>query len=69
MYILMDMKYFYLSIHMDRSEYIMIQNSMIPQKFVDKYNFTEKAHNGYIFAWVTKGIYGLPKQDGSQMTP
>ena len=32
---------------------------MIPQGFVDKYNLTEKAHNGYIFARVTKGMYGL----------
>ena len=36
----------------------MIQISMVPQEFVEKYNLKEKAHNGYIFAWVTKGMYG-----------
>ena len=39
----------------------MIQISMIPKQFVEKYNLTEKAHNGYIFARVTKGIYVLPQ--------
>ena len=56
-YICMDVKYFYLNNQMDRAEYIMIHISMIPQEFVDKCNLTEKSHNGYIFAWVTKGIY------------
>ena len=46
---------------MDRAEFIMIQISMTPQDFVDKYNLIEKAHSGYIFAWETKGIYGLPQ--------
>ena len=46
---------------MDGSEYIMIQISMIPQEFVDKYNLNEKLQNGYIFARVNKGVYGLPQ--------
>ena len=46
---------------MDRSEYIMIKISMIPQEFIDKYNLEDKVHNGYIFSRVTKGVYGLPK--------
>ena len=29
-----------------------------------KYNLAEKAHNGYIYTRVTKGMYVLPKQDG-----
>ena len=37
---------------------------MIPQEFVEKYNLQEKAHNGYIYARVTKGIYGPPPQSG-----
>ena len=37
----------------------MIQISMIPQEFVDKYNLTEKANNGCIFERVAKGMYGL----------
>ena len=41
----------------------MIQISMIPQEFVKKYNLKRKLHNGYIFAQVTKGVYGF-KQAG-----
>ena len=33
---------------------------MIPQEFLDKYNLQEKSHNVYIYARVTKGMYGLP---------
>ena len=54
---------------MDRKKYIMIQISMIPQEFVEKYNLAEKAHNGYIYARVTKGMYIIPKQDVYHMTP
>ena len=46
---------------MDKAEYIMINISMIPPKCVDKYNFKEKSHNGYIFTRLTKGVYGLPQ--------
>ena len=46
---------------MDRDKYIMIQLSMIPQEFVEIYNLAEKAHNGYIYASATKGIYGPPQ--------
>ena len=45
-YMCMDVKYFYLNDLMDRDEYIMIQISMIPQEFVEKYNLAEKSHNG-----------------------
>ena len=34
---------------------------MMPQEFVEKYNFTEKSHNKYIYARVTKEMYGLPQ--------
>ena len=57
----MDVKYFYLNNHIDRDEYTMIHISMIPQEFVEKYNLTEKEHNGYIYARVKKGMYGLPQ--------
>ena len=57
----MDVKYFYLNNHMDRDECIMMKISMIPQEFVEKYNLTEKSHNGYIYARVKKGIYGIPQ--------
>ena len=46
---------------MYRDKYIMIHIPMIPQEFAEKYNLTEKSHNGYIYARVTKGMYGLPQ--------
>ena len=36
---------------------------MIPQVFLNKYNLKGKAHNGYTFAWVNKGMYGLPQSE------
>ena len=60
-YMYMDVKDSYLNNQMDRDKYIMIHISMIPQEFVEKYNLAEKAHNGYIYARVPKGMYGLPQ--------
>ena len=46
---------------MDRAENIIIQISVIPQEFIIAYNIKYKAHNGYIFAQVNKGMYGIPQ--------
>ena len=51
---------YHLNNQMERDKYIMIQLSMIPQKFVEKCNLAAKAHNGYIHARVTKRMYELP---------
>ena len=59
-YICMDVKDFYLNNQMDRDKYIMIQLSMIPQEFLEIYNITEKAHNGYIYAKGNKGNIRTP---------
>ena len=45
----MDANKFYLNNMIDRAEYTMVQISIIPHEFVDKYNLKEKEHNGYIF--------------------
>ena len=42
----------------------MIQISMILQEFLNKYNLKDKSHNGYIFAQVTLGMYGIPQTGG-----
>ena len=57
----MDIKYFYLNNHMNGAEYMMVQISMIPQEFVEKYNLKDKANTRYIFARVTNGMHGLPQ--------
>ena len=46
---------------MNRAEYITTQIYIIPQELVYKYNLKDKAHSGYIFTLVTKGMYGLPQ--------
>ena len=60
-YTYMDATYSPLNNRMDRSDYTMIQISIIQQEFMDKCNLKEKVNNGYIFAQVTKGMYGLPQ--------
>ena len=60
-YMCMDLTYFYLDNQMNRSEYIIIHISMIPQEFVGKYNLKEKAHNGKMFSRVNKWVYVLPQ--------
>ena len=65
----MDVKYFYLNNHIDRSEYIMIQIYILPQEFVYKYNIKEELHNGYFFTWVTKVFMDTHKQEKYDMTP
>ena len=57
----MDVKDFYLNNRMDRAEYIMIQIYTIPMELVIEYYIKDKVHDGYIFALLTKGIYGLPQ--------
>ena len=37
---------------------------MILQEFLNKYNLKDKSHNGYIFAQVTLGMYGIPQTGG-----
>ena len=59
-FVCMDVIDFYLNNMMYRAKYIMIHIVMIPPNFLDKYNLQLKAHNGYICARVTKGMYGLP---------
>ena len=40
---------------------MLLQISVIPKEFIDKYNLNYKVHNIYIYAGVTKGMYGLPQ--------
>ena len=58
-YMCIDVKYFHLNNQMGRSEYIVIQISIIPQECLDKYNVKGKAHNRYIFVQVPKLVYVL----------
>ena len=42
-------------------EYIIIQTSIISEKFRITYNLKDKVHTGYIFFRATKVMYGIPQ--------
>ncbi|KAL7486231.1 hypothetical protein ACHAW6_011827 [Cyclotella cf. meneghiniana] len=54
---------FYLGTLLDRPEFVKIQLSIIPDEFVDEYNLTTLAYDGWVYFKITKGVYGL-KQAG-----
>jgi hypothetical protein len=56
-----DLKDFYLGTPLDRFEYIRIPIKFIPQVIIDLYNLNDIAFNGFIWAEVRKGMYGLPQ--------
>jgi hypothetical protein len=58
-----DLKNFYLGTPMDRPEYVRIRLSDIPHEFIEEYDLTKYANNGWIYFEITKGVYGL-KQAG-----
>ena len=44
---------------MERSEYVSIKLSDIPQEFIKKYDLTEASQNGWIYFYILRGCYGL----------
>ena len=54
-----DLKDFYLQIPMERSEYVHIKLSDIPQEFIEEYNLTQSVQNGWIYFEILQGFYGL----------
>ena len=46
---------------MDRPEFVRIRLEEITQEFIDEYNLTQYAHNGWIYLEIIKGCYGLPQ--------
>ena len=46
---------------MERSEYVRIKISDIPQEFIEEYDLTKAARNGWICFEILRGCYGLPK--------
>ena len=56
-----DLKNFYLQTPMERSKYVRIKFSDIPQEFIEKYDLTKAAQNGWIYFEILRGCYGLPQ--------
>ena len=48
---------------MEQSEYVRIKLADIPQKFIEEYNLTETAQNGWIYFEILRSCYGLPRSD------
>eukprot|EP00978_Attheya_sp_CCMP212_P009755 scaffold23212_cov22-Attheya_sp.AAC.1 len=46
---------------MEIYEYIRIPVEMIPEEFIRAYNLNPLIRNGFIYAEVRKGMYGLPQ--------
>ncbi len=54
-----DIKDFYLGTPLDRPEYVRIKLADIPQEFIDEYDLTRYAKDGWVYFEITKGVYGL----------
>ena len=46
---------------MDRSEYVSIKLSDIPQEFIDEYDLSEADQHGWIYFEILHGCYSLPQ--------
>ena len=61
-YMTIDIGNFYLDTPMIRPEYFGIHMLLIPDEVINEYNLCKIAiPDGYIYAEVTKGMYGLPQ--------
>jgi hypothetical protein len=57
----LDLKDFYLCSDLPDYEYVRIPMHMIPPAIVELYKLENKISNGYVYAEVRKGMYGLPQ--------
>ena len=46
---------------MDRSKYVRIKFLDIPQEFIEEYDLSKAAQNGWIYFEILRGCYGLPQ--------
>ena len=46
---------------MDRSEYVRIKLSDVPQEFIDEYDLSKADQHGWIYFEILRGCYGLPQ--------
>ncbi len=54
-------KDYYLGTILGNLEYIRIPVSILSQHIIDHYNLEPLIHNGFVYAAVSKGMYGLPQ--------
>ena len=46
---------------MDRSKYVRIKFTEIPQEFIEEYDLSKAVQNGWIYFEILRGCYGLPQ--------
>ncbi len=56
-----DLKDFYLMSELDDYEYMRIPLHMLPQQIIELYDLQDKIIDGYVYAEVRRGMYGLPQ--------
>ena len=56
-----DIKDFYLNNPLPTPKYIWFQAILIPWDIWDQYNLDKYCEDGWLYAQVDKGIYGLPQ--------
>ena len=56
-----DKKDFYLNNPLPSPEYIRFHANLIPRDIWNQYNLAQYCHNGWLYARVNKGMYGLPQ--------
>jgi hypothetical protein len=61
MYVCADVNNFYLNTLLDYPEYMRLALNIITQEIIYKHNLLDKAHNGYIYTRIDKGMYSLPQ--------
>ena len=60
-FVCFDLKQFYLQTPMERSEYVCIKLSDIPQELIEEYNLTQSVQNEWIYFEILHSCYGLPQ--------
>jgi hypothetical protein len=56
----LDITNFYLDTPLDCYEYVRIPINLVPPEIIEEYQVMHLVTNGYIYAEVQKGMYGLP---------
>ena len=56
-----DIKDFYLNNPLPTPEYIRFRANLIPRGIWEQYDLDQYCHNGWLYAQVGKGMYGLPQ--------
>jgi hypothetical protein len=61
-FVVMDVKNFYLNTPMERPEYMRLPLKLIPPEIIDKYNLRDKVDDkGFVYVRIELGMYGLPQ--------